>query len=227
MEKVFTGSSAKKLVTDSKHWYVVYTRPGRETKVARLLAKKKIEHYCPRVKVSMLLQNKKKISKEPLFKSYVFVYISESGQGAIKKTEGIINFVYWLNNPVIVRKEEIEDIKAFLNFNTNLLHFDYKIRVNVNDQPLNGVQYYGNSRITEIKHNGVKLEVPPLKCVLVFENNLLHVDPISKSHANHTIMNSRTPNDAGYKSNKSEYHSGSSATSFAPAVSSTDKFLIK
>jgi len=99
----------------TKKWYVVYTRPRWEKKVADLLFRKKIEYYCPLNKVYKQWSDRKKLVAEPLFTSYVFVRIDESEQLTVRLTDGVINFVYWLGKPAQVRNEELEAISDFLN----------------------------------------------------------------------------------------------------------------
>src|SRR5258706_5427248 len=94
-----------------KQWYALYTRPRWEKKVADLLEKKKVEVYCPLNKVKRQWADRKKIVYEPLFASYVFVYVSEREELNIKQTDGVINFVYWLNKPAVIRNEEIDTIR--------------------------------------------------------------------------------------------------------------------
>ncbi|MCG7856233.1 UpxY family transcription antiterminator [Flavihumibacter sediminis] len=98
-----------------KRWYVVYTKPRWEKKVSELLKRKGIEHYCPMNKVRKKWSDRYKIIEEPLFKSYLFVHIEETEQSSIRFVEGVVNYVYWLGKPAIVRNDEIEKIKRFLN----------------------------------------------------------------------------------------------------------------
>src|ERR1700733_7578238 len=95
------------LDASGKSWYAVHTRPRWEKKVAGLLAKKKLEFYCPLNKVQRQWSDRKKIVTEPLFSSYVFVHIDETEQVPVRVTDGVINFVYWLGKPAVVRNEEI------------------------------------------------------------------------------------------------------------------------
>src|SRR6266496_2745802 len=112
-------------------WYAVYTRPRWEKKVAEILSEKKIENYCPLNKVVRQWSDRKKVVLEPLFTSYVFVRASEKEHLEIRKVDGIINFVYWLSKPAIIRNEEIDCIKNFLNEHNNV-HLE-KTPVGIND----------------------------------------------------------------------------------------------
>lgn len=99
---------------DEKIWYVVYTKPRWEKKVALTLSEKGIENYCPLNKVMKKWSDRNKIVLEPLFKGYVFVKISELSKWDIKKIDGIINYVYWLGKPARVKESEINTIRRFL-----------------------------------------------------------------------------------------------------------------
>ena len=96
-------------------WYAVYTKPRWEKKVASLLEEKCIENYCPLNKVVKQWSDRKKVVLEPIFKSYVFVRVPDAQKWDLKAVSGIINFVYWLGKPAIVRDEDIETIRKFLN----------------------------------------------------------------------------------------------------------------
>jgi transcription antitermination factor NusG len=99
----------------NKRWYVVYTKPRWEKKVYGLLIKKGIEAYCPLNKLRKKWSDRMKWVEEPLFKSYVFVWVTEEQQSEVRIVNGVMNFVYWLGKPAIVRDKEIETIRKFLN----------------------------------------------------------------------------------------------------------------
>lgn len=153
----------------NKQWYALYTRPRWEKKVADLLEKKKVEVYCPLNKVHRQWADRKKIVLEPLFTSYVFVYVSEKEHLAIKQTDGVVNFVYWLNKPAVIRNEEIDTIKKFLN------EYDHvsveRARVNLNDRVriINGPLMMWEGNVVEIRTNTVKITLPSLGQTLVAE----------------------------------------------------------
>ena len=98
-----------------KKWYAVYTRPRWEKKVASLLLDKGIENYCPINKVTRQWSDRKKVVLEPVFKGYVFVRLEDSKKWEVKSIHGILNYVYWLGKPAIIRDEEIDVIRKFLN----------------------------------------------------------------------------------------------------------------
>src|SRR4030095_4458128 len=98
----------------SKKWYALYTKPRWEKKVDGVLIRKDIESWCPLQKVQRQWSDRKKIIEDPIFKSYVFVHINEDERLKVLQTEGVLNFVHYLNKPAIIRNEEIELIKSFL-----------------------------------------------------------------------------------------------------------------
>jgi transcription antitermination factor NusG len=100
---------------ENKKWYVIYTKPRWEKKVHSRLNEKGLENYCPLNKVRKRWSDRVKIVEEPLFKSYVFIYISEEELKTVRMVNGVLNFVYWLGKPAIIRNIEIEAIKKFLN----------------------------------------------------------------------------------------------------------------
>ena len=53
--------------------------------------------------------------EEPLFKSYVFVKLAAEDLTEVRMINGVVNFVYWLGKPAIVKNKEIEIIRKFLN----------------------------------------------------------------------------------------------------------------
>lgn len=97
-------------------WYAIYTKSRMEKKVALRLQEAGIDCYCPVTKRKKQWSDRKKIVEEVLFRSYVFVNINLVKQGeAVRKTFGVMNFVYWLSKPAMIQDEEILAIKQFLS----------------------------------------------------------------------------------------------------------------
>ena len=101
-------------MSENKHWYAVYTRPRWEKKVTNLLIRAGIEVYCPLNKVQKQWKDRVKLVEEPLIRSYVFVHIAEAKKTNVRMVDGVVNFVYWLGKPAVIRQEEIELIQRFL-----------------------------------------------------------------------------------------------------------------
>ncbi len=98
-----------------KKWYIIYTRPGQERKVTESLSRKKIECYCPLNSTTHQPFYRKRTTPEVLFCCYCFVRICETQIPELRKVNGVISLVFWLNKPVIVPDHEIDTIREFLN----------------------------------------------------------------------------------------------------------------
>jgi transcription antitermination factor NusG len=103
------------MAVQNKIWYALYTKPRCEKKVHTYLALKGIESYCPTQKVNKRWTDRNKVIDEPIFKSYVFVKITEKEKVEVRLTTGVVNFVYWLGKPAEIAEKDILTIKKFLN----------------------------------------------------------------------------------------------------------------
>ena len=166
------------ITVPKKQWLALYTRPRWEKKVADTLEKKKIEVYCPQNKVKRQWSDRKKSVVEPLFTSYVFVNVAERDLPNILQTDGVLNFVYWLNKPAVIKNEEIDTIKRFL---TEYDHVSVeKTSVSMHDRVriINGPLMMWEGNVVEIRTNTVKLTLPSLGQTLVAELRKDNVDVI-------------------------------------------------
>lgn len=97
------------------NWYVVYTKPKWEKKVAEQLIQKGIECYCPLVTQVRQWSDRKKKVEVPLFNSYVFVRIAEADRNLVFQSSGVVRYLFWLGKPALVRDEEISTIQKWLS----------------------------------------------------------------------------------------------------------------
>lgn len=95
-------------------WYVLYTKPRQEKKVADGLIAIGIEAYCPLVTVVKQWSDRKKKVEVPLINSYVFVHIEEHKRDAVFEVSGIVRYLFWLGKPGMVRAIEIEALQKSL-----------------------------------------------------------------------------------------------------------------
>lgn len=172
-----------------KKWYAVYTRPRWEKKVAELLVKKKIESFCPLNRMERQWADRKKVVYEPLFTSYVFVYATEQEHLAIKQTDGIVNFVYWIGKPAVIRDIEIEAIRNFLYDHHNVVL--EKTRVNINDEVTitNGPLMARGGIVVEVRTKSIRVLLPSLGYALIAEVNKQHVKVVNPSPNYHYVTN--------------------------------------
>ena len=153
-------------MTETKHWYAVYTRPRWEKKVDALLKRYKVETYCPLNKVERKWTDRNKIVDMPLFPSYVFVHISDTEKTTVRMVDGVVNFVYWQGKPAVIKDEEINLIKRFLgeyqNVEVQLLELAEGQRVRIltgafTDQLACVVKDLHNRAVVRIESLGVAL----------------------------------------------------------------------
>ncbi|WP_394775130.1 UpxY family transcription antiterminator [Flavobacterium sp.] len=97
-----------------KNWYVVYTKPKWEKKVAEKLNEIGIECYCPIITQIKQWSDRKKKVEVPLFNSYVFVQLEDMDRNSVFQISGVIRYLFWLGKPAIVKDSEIEIIKTSL-----------------------------------------------------------------------------------------------------------------
>jgi transcription antitermination factor NusG len=95
-------------------WYVLYTNPKAEKKVAEQLNRLGIEVYCPTVVQVKQWSDRKKKVESPLFTSYVFVNIEDAARDDVFKAKGVVRYLFWLGKPAVVKNEEIAEIKKWL-----------------------------------------------------------------------------------------------------------------
>jgi transcription antitermination factor NusG len=96
-------------------WFVLYTQPRNEKKVAERLEKLGITAYCPMtIQVRQWSDRKKKV-EVPLLNSYVFVHLEEADRKLVFEVPGIVRYLFWLGEPAIVRDEEIKTLQNWLS----------------------------------------------------------------------------------------------------------------
>ena len=154
-------------MNETKKWYIAYTRPGQEKKVTESLIRKKIECYCPLNSTTHLPLHRKKTIPEVLFCSYSFVRLCETQIQELRKINGVISVVYWLNKPVIVPDPEINVIREFLNEYKNVTL--EKISIDEKVKFPNGLTAENKDQGVYTMNNTAKAILPSLGYVLTAE----------------------------------------------------------
>lgn len=95
-------------------WFALYTKPRNEKRVAENLVALGIEAYCPLVTTIKQWSDRKKKVESPLIPSYVFVKIEESNRKDVFQVAGVVQYVFWLGKPAIIKPQEIEVLKTQL-----------------------------------------------------------------------------------------------------------------
>lgn len=95
-------------------WYPVYTKSRAEKKAYLMLQKKGIEAYLPLKKEWKQWSDRKKLVEEPLFKSYLFVRISNKEYQEVVMTAGFSRFVYFSGKIGVMPDKQMEDLQLLL-----------------------------------------------------------------------------------------------------------------
>lgn len=160
-------------------WYAVYTRPCWERKVSRLLTVKQIENYCPLQKSYRQWSDRKKIIFDPLFKSYVFIHTNPKEIIPVLQTDGVLNIVSYLGKPAVIRDDEIELIRQFLNEYKNVqvhkidLHKNDLVKIN------RGPLITHTGTVLEVKSRTVKVLLPSLGFAMTAEIEINNIEKVN------------------------------------------------
>ena len=146
-------------MSETINWYVVYTRPRWEKKVAATLAERGVVHYCPLNKVQKQWSDRKKVVMEPLFKGYVFVQVEDHKKWDIKLVDGILNYVYWLGKPALVRADEIDTIRKFLQEFSDVEVVNASIAANDTVLVKQGVMMHYKGLVVEVMGNKARVNI--------------------------------------------------------------------
>jgi transcription antitermination factor NusG len=162
------------------NWYALYTKPRWEKKVAKLLDEHGYESYCPLNKVTKQWSDRKKVVLEPIFKSYVFVKVEEKEKWEIRNINGVLNFVYWLGKPAIIKEEEIDTIRKFLNeFSDVNVEQLNQLKVNTTVRVKQGIMMNYQGLLIEVAGNKARVRIESMGMYLNanFDKKNLEVIP--------------------------------------------------
>jgi transcription antitermination factor NusG len=135
--------------------------------VAAFLSEKNICNYCPLNKTLKQWSDRKKIVFEPLFKSYVFVRVTDQEKWNVMDIPGVLNYVYWLGKPAQIKDEEIELIRNFLNEHKDVIVEKREIVLNQTIRIVKGSFINHVGRVYEIQGNRVKVVIESLGLALI------------------------------------------------------------
>lgn len=149
-------------------WYVLYTKPRNEKKVAQRLSEAGYTVYCPLQKVRRQWSDRTKVVEEPLFKSYLFIQIENHKRDEVFSFPGTVRYLFWLRRPAQVRQVEINTIQKWLGeYNhedidiSDILPGDY---VRITSGPFTGEQAVlldktNKKAVVQLKELGLQLSL--------------------------------------------------------------------
>lgn len=161
-----------------RNWYAVFTKAAQEKRVVAILTKRKIENFLPLNRISSVQGGKTRVESEPLFKCFVFVYITETEMDLIKRLNFITNFVYWLGETAIFKESEIENLKHFTKEYKDIKLEKINVSTNSIVRVINSSKNITNDFIA-IQKSVVKLVLPSLGYILISEISTVNVEDIN------------------------------------------------
>jgi transcription antitermination factor NusG len=144
-----------------KKWFVVYTRPQQELKVAKQLSAMGIKNYCPTITLVKQYSDRKKKVTRPLLSSYVMVELKQNERNKVFACNGIVRYLFFLGKPAVVPAPQINLMQDHLNGVYN----DFKVTTlsvgdshTITEGPFSGVC----GKVVETNKTKVKLELASL-----------------------------------------------------------------
>lgn len=104
------------MATFKNGWYVIYTRPRQERKVAEQLSRKNISYFLPVISSVRQWHDRKKLVQVPLFPSYVFVNltgVTQFYEGM--DSDGVCCYVRVNKEPAVVPQKVMDQIGLVVN----------------------------------------------------------------------------------------------------------------
>ena len=141
-----------------KKWFVVYTKPQQELKVANQLSAMGITNYCPTITLVKQYSDRKKKVTRPLLSSYVMVKLEQNQRNKVFACSGIVRYLFFLGKPAVVPASEINLMQDHLNgvYNeSKVTTLSVGDSHTITEGPFSGV----SGRVVEIDNTKVKLEL--------------------------------------------------------------------
>jgi transcription antitermination factor NusG len=142
-------------------WFVIYTKPNYELKVAEGIKSLGINAYCPTFTQIKHYSDRKKKVQKPLLPSYVLVQLNEKDRPKVFSIPGVVRYLFWLGEPAAVREEDIDLFKKNL---TGIFEEAMISKLSIGKQytipsgPLKGQ----SGIIKNVLKNKLRLELPSL-----------------------------------------------------------------
>lgn len=105
----------EKIKKDVRQWHALYVRSRSEKKVLTQLEEMGVTAYLPLITRIKQWSDRKKKVEEPLFKSYVFVFSNEKERYQILNVFGVMRFVSFEHEAVVVPENQIIAIKKYID----------------------------------------------------------------------------------------------------------------
>lgn len=103
-----------KIKNSTKTWFVLYTKPRHEKKLAQSLRSEGFKVYCPLKKTTKNWSDRKVVVEEALFPSFIFVQCEDKQRDKVFVHSSAVRYLFWLGKPAVIRDEEINTIRRWM-----------------------------------------------------------------------------------------------------------------
>jgi transcriptional antiterminator RfaH len=167
------------LIDNSYKWYPIYTRSRAEKKTKEELNRKGIETYLPLIKTEKQWSDRKKITEEPLLKSYLFVYISAKEYAEVLMTYGVTRFIYFSGQITSIPPKQLDDLKLLLANNADLELVEHEIslgeKILIKAGPFKGII----AELVSLKSKkSLVLRLENLGCSILINTSMAYIEPL-------------------------------------------------
>jgi transcription antitermination factor NusG len=154
--------------SNADSWYVLYTKPRNEKKVAERLSAAGYNVYCPLHKVKRQWSDRMKVVEEPLFKGYLFIQVEDKKRDEVFNYPGAVRYLFWLRRPAQVRQAEINTIQKWLgeynHEDIDISHIQTGALVRIDSGPFTGEEAVlldksNKKAVVQLKELGLQLSL--------------------------------------------------------------------
>lgn len=158
-------------------------RPRWEKKVDKLLQQQGIESYCPLQTTENQWADRKKKVSVPLFTGYVFVKINDRDLTKVRYTHGVLNFIYFLGRPAVIRESDMIQLKEMVETYNNLEIVNLS-EISAGDRVRirKGLFYNQEGNVIKVEGKTVLMSFDHIDCALVTRveiNHLIKAKPLN------------------------------------------------
>jgi transcriptional antiterminator RfaH len=155
-------------------WYLIYTKPRHERRVAEQLQEKQINVFFPTMTRVKQWSDRKKVMQEPMFPSYVFVFLQDLKMHYYSLgTFGFLKYVKFGKDVARVPEKVIDSLKVLASHEQEVevteTHIHAGQKVVVQKGPLTGLEG------EVLKHNGKHKIL--VRVSLLMRNVLVDISP--------------------------------------------------
>ncbi|WP_207533043.1 UpxY family transcription antiterminator [Desertivirga arenae] len=163
-----------------KKWLAVYTRPRWEKKIDHLLKEQGVESFCPVRRVESQWADRKKVVELPLFNSYVFVKVDPKEELTVRQTIGVLNFIYYMGKPAVLRESEMENIKHLVDTQNDIEVISLS-NLSVGDRVMikSGIMSKQEGAVLKINGKNVLMVFDKLDFAVVTRVDLANLTPVT------------------------------------------------